>query len=136
MTNKIIEYAPKSPILVEEDVRQKYESIESDLNAIQQNLQTTAEKLQTELPLIIEFTRAAQHPKMYEALSKVIAAISTVNRDAAAVLRQKKELLDSLNKNVNNKSTDEPTTNIDQRSIHFHGTSVDLLDRILKKKEE
>lgn len=131
MTNEIVPVDEQETQIVAEQLEtsvEKYEAIESDLNEIQNNLTTAAEKLSNQLDKIIDFADAAQHPKMYEALSKMVVAVSTLNRDAAAVVKQKQELYDSFrNKNQSN-------TNNDNRSIHFHGTSTDLLDQFIARK--
>lgn len=112
-----------------ETTAEKYQSIESELNEIHQNLTSAADKLSVKLTNVIEFADQAQHPKMYEALAKLMQAYSGLNRDAAAIVKQKQELYDSFR----NKDQPNHQINNDNRSVNFHGTANDLLDHIMKK---
>lgn len=115
---------------------EKYEAIEADLNRIQMNLIKVSDRLTIEFPKIVEFADSAQHPKMYEAVAKIASTISQVNKDAAAIIKQKQELYDSFR----DKDSEPPTVNNtynDQKTINnFHGTSNDLLDLVIQRKEE
>lgn len=133
--NEIILYEQKS--LVEStDLKEKFDQIEHDLENVKDNLIDVSNKLSNQLDDIIDFAKSAPHPKTYEALAKVVVAISTLNRDAANVIVQKKNLLDSINKNnVEDNETSQTLTYNDNRQVTFNGTATDLLDSILGKKD-
>lgn len=133
--NEIILYEQKS--LVEStDLKEKFDQIEHDLENVKDNLIDVSNKLSNQLDDIIDFARSAPHPKTYEALAKVVVAISTLNRDAANVIVQKKNLLDSINKNnVEDNETSQTLTYNDNRQVTFNGTATDLLDSVLGKKD-
>ena len=81
--------------------------------------------------MILELAEASQNPKVYEALSKVLNASTELNKETAAVIKQKQELYDGFrNKN-------QQQTNVtDNRSIVFHGTPTELLDRVRKENNK
>lgn len=137
MSKDIIVYEPANTEVQLATTTEKYESIESDLNEIQLNLSKTAERLSAGFPDMIEFAAAAQHPKMYEAVAKMALAIATVNKETAAIVKQKQELYDSFRKpnapqTVNNTYIKEDKT----VNNNFTGTANDLLDMAQKKKTE
>jgi len=103
--NQITPLATNEIIKVDETER----SIE-DLEVIHQNLIDVSSQLQEKIPEIIEFAQSAQHPKVFEALAKVVTSISILNRDAANVIRQKHEIRisgKSQNKTIVNNSYSE-----------------------------
>lgn len=131
MTNEIALIRETESALLETNA-EKYEAIESELNEIKDNLISAAEKIGNVIPTAIDLTEAAQNPKMYEALSRLITSYSNLNRDAAAIVKQKQELYDSFR---DKKETQQPQIphQTDNRQIHFHGTANDLLDKFLNK---
>lgn len=134
--NEIVLYQQKS-LIESTDIKEKYDQIEHDLENVKDNLIDISNKLSGQLDDIIDFARSAPHPKTYEALAKVVVAISTLNRDAANVIVQKKNLLDGINKNVEgdkNENSQNLTYN-DNRQVTFNGTATDLLDSVLGKKD-
>lgn len=131
MTNEITIVRETESALLETNA-EKYETIESELNEIKDNLISAAEKVGLTIPTAIELTEAAQNPKMYEALARLITAFSSLNRDAAAIVKQKQELYDSFRHKPEAQAPQIPHQS-DNRQIHFHGTANDLLDKFLHK---
>lgn len=131
MDNELIVLETESTALVETG-KEKYLALESDLNGVQTNLESVAEKLSNQLPNIIDFADAAQHPKVYEALANMVKAISQVNRDTAAVIKQKQELYNEMYKPVEQEGP-RTINNTDARTVNFVGTSTDLLKQVLSE---
>lgn len=128
MANDLIIKEVESTLL--ETTSEKYEAIESELNEIKDNLIDTASKVSIQIPKAIELADAAQNAKMYEALAKLIVAYSSLNRDAAAIIKQKQDLYDGFrNKN-------KAPQQIDNRSVNFYGTATELLDQVLPNKNK
>lgn len=111
---------------------EKYENIESELNELKDNLIDAANKLAVQLPAAIELADASQNDKIYTALAKLVIAFSTLNKDAAAIVKQKQDLYDSFRVKQNQPAPATPVVH-DQRQVHFHGTANDLLDKFLDK---
>lgn len=131
MSNDITEV---SHDIVEIDTsKEKYEAIESDLEEVKMNLLSTSEKLNTEIPTLIELAASSQHPGVYEALAKIVNSFAKVNAEAAKVIKQRQELYDSFRKAG---GTNTLSTYNDNRSVVFHGTTTDLLDEILEDKDD
>lgn len=134
MKNELVEIEPEQFALVEaNELKFKYEQIEQDYEDIKDKLIDTSEKVSEHLSTIIDYTTAVPSAKSYEALAKVIIAISTLNRDTAAVIAQKKLLLDSMARG--SKLTEEKgNVYNDNRSVVFNGSTNDLLDEARKRK--
>lgn len=107
----------------------KLEIVEQDLNVIQDNLISTEQKLSKHLDTIIKFSEQAQHPKIYESISKIADSISKLNHEATEVLKQKMQLYKSPDQTniINNTYNDSKTV------TNFNGSSSDLLDDVLIK---
>jgi hypothetical protein len=139
MTNEIVITPNNVPSLLE-PTTEKYEAIESELNTLKLNTVEVSDKIRVTIDEAIQFTGAAQNPKMYDSLAKLITAYSTLNKDIASVLKQKQDMYDSFrnksNKNQSKSVTPESTdaTVVDNRQIHFHGTSTELLDKYVNTK--
>ena len=135
----VVQDKPNLPEEVQLDAtREKYESVESDLTEIQTNLTDMSDKLSREMDTLIDLAKAAQHPKVYEALARMVQTFSNLNKEAAAVIKQKTELYDSFRIKPINKQEDKPQpTEVynDHRSVTFNGTASELLDKVLGKKE-
>ena len=120
--------------MVSADVRAKLEEIETDLDEVKNNLTTTATKLNLQLDEVIDFAKAAPHPKTYEALAKVVAAIALLNKETAAVIKQKNDFYNSIKNNVNNNEKNVVINDNRNQSV-FVGTSTELLDQVLNKNK-
>ena len=131
MTNDITLVRDTDSALLE-TTAEKYENIESELNEIKDNLIDAAAKLAVQLPIAIQLAEASQNDKIYTALAKLVVAFSTLNKDAAGVIKQKQDLFDSFRQKVP-PQTQQPEAPQDNRQIHFHGTANDLLDKFLHK---
>jgi len=93
----------------------KYEGLVGELDEIQQRLIDSTKQLESKLPEIIEFANAAQHPKVYEALAKVASSISQMNKDAANIVKQKHDIINSSKisqeaQTINNSYTENKIT--------------------------
>lgn len=139
MSNTDIIVTADFEVIDDETLKEKYEQVESDLDNIQQNLSGTADKINNQIDTLIEFTQALPHHNTYTALAKVVVAFAALNKEAAAIVKQRQDLYekrygkrqDAVNTDDENKSV----TYNDNRSV-FMGTATDLLDQVLRKKQE
>lgn len=131
MSNEIVVPEQQQIAVQLETTTEKYETIESDLTEIQSNLTDVAEQIQQKIPTILDLADASQNPKVYEALARVLSAFTEINKETASIIKQKQELYDGFrNKN-------QQQTNVtDNRSIVFHGTPTELLDRVRKENNK
>lgn len=131
MSNEIVVPEQQQIAVQLETTTEKYETIESDLTEIQSNLTDVAEQIQQKIPTILNLADASQNPKVYEALARVLSAFTEINKETASIIKQKQELYDGFrNKN-------QQQTNVtDNRSIVFHGTPTELLDRVRKENNK
>lgn len=125
-----------SNVLLESSA-EKYSAIESQLDDVIMNLTGTADQVKAQIPTLIALAEASQQPKVYEALAKLLAAYSTLNKDAANVAKQKQDLYDSFRQKKEAPKQEATTIiNEDNRTIAFNGTSTDMLDEYLKTKNK
>jgi len=128
MDNKELIVVEEEETSLLETNSEKYQEIETSLTEIQRKLSDASDKIAIKIPEYIELLHSSTfNPKYAEAFAKFIQAFSNLNRDTLEVVKQKQNLYDSFRKK------EGKTEVTDNRSINFHGTSSEILDKILNK---
>lgn len=98
------------------------DKLQADLDYARENLYSVIESSKDALKNLVDIAKQAENPKVYDALSGMIKAISDVNKDLIGLQKSKKEI----------KGLEAGTTNV-TNNILFAGTSSELLTKLNEK---
>ena len=105
--------------------------IEADIDESIVNLKDIADQAALALREAIEFASAAQNPKCYEAVAKLIVAATNANRELSESAVAKLQLY----KGTKKEEEKVGTTNINEQvNNNLYVSSNDLLDTVIKKR--